>query len=196
MVLPNEVLIIHGSGGHGHLAAHMAQKSGWLVRFTDDARGTRPVPPAPCHIGIGNNKIRAKYHAWNTQSLIHETAFIHTTAEIEDGAFIGPNSVINMNAVLGRNVIINTGAIVEHDCKIGDNVHIAPGAVLTGDVTVCEGAFIGANAVVKPGIRIGAWSIVGCGAVVIKDIPAGETWAGNPTHLVYDKNGDAIRWRC
>jgi len=42
------------------------------------------------------------------------------------------------------------------------------------------GAMIGAAVVVLPGITIGAGAIIGAGSVVTQDIPANETWVGNP----------------
>ena len=40
---------------------------------------------------------------------------------------------------VGGNVIINTGATVDHDCRIEDAVHIAPGCHLCGGVSVGAG---------------------------------------------------------
>ncbi|MFU7517972.1 serine acetyltransferase, partial [Clostridium sp. HCS.1] len=34
------------------------------------------------------------------------------------------------------NSIVNSGAIVEHDCKIGDFVHVAPGVTMSGSVAI------------------------------------------------------------
>lgn len=45
---------------------------------------------------------------------------------------------------------------------------------------VKRGASIGAGAIILPGLTIGASGMIGAGAVVTKDVPAGETWAGNP----------------
>jgi carbonic anhydrase/acetyltransferase-like protein (isoleucine patch superfamily) len=60
-------------------------------------------------------------------------------------------------------VIINSGAVVEHDCRLGDWVHISPRACLGGNVTVEEGAWVGIGAVVKQGVTVGRGAIVGAG---------------------------------
>ena len=43
-----------------------------------------------------------------------------------------------------------------------------------------RGAYIGAGAILLPGVRVGAGAVVAAGAVVIRDVPAGEVWGGNP----------------
>jgi acyl-[acyl carrier protein]--UDP-N-acetylglucosamine O-acyltransferase len=77
-------------------------------------------------------------------------------------------------------VIVNTGATVDHDCRLGDFVHVAPGAHLCGGVTVDEGALLGVGCAVAPGVRIGAWATVGAAAAVVADVPAGATVIGVP----------------
>jgi len=88
--------------------------------------------------------------------------------------------VRNPGAILGRNVIINTGAIVEHDCRVGDDVHISPRAVLGGNVTVEAAAHVGIGATVLQGLTIGAGAVIAAGAVVIDDVAAGSTVMGVP----------------
>ena len=44
---------------------------------------------------------------------------------------------------LGAGIIVNTGATIDHDCKIGHCAQIAPGAHLGGNVIVGEYALIG-----------------------------------------------------
>jgi sugar O-acyltransferase (sialic acid O-acetyltransferase NeuD family) len=107
-----------------------------------------------------------------------------------------PSVIVNVGATIGKNVILNTGCLVEHDCRIGDHAHLCPGAVLCGGVTVGEGAVVGAGATVKDGVTIGAWATVGCGAVVVKDVPAGVTVVGNPAHVPgtdsFDEDGFCV----
>ena len=91
-----------------------------------------------------------------------------------------------MNAFsrIGDGCILNTGCIIEHECTIANFVHIAPGSVLLGNVCVGESSLIGANAVIKPGVIIGSNVTIGAGSVVLRDIPDGETWAGNPARKI------------
>lgn len=47
--------------------------------------------------------------------------------------------------------MINTGAIIEHDCRVSNFSHVAVGSVLCGEVIVGENTLIGANATVIHG---------------------------------------------
>jgi len=89
-------------------------------------------------------------------------------------------AVVGAGARLGRRVIVNTGAQVDHDCKIGDFVHLVPGSVLCGGVSVGALALIGAGATVGPGVAIGNESIVALGAAVVRAVPPGAVVIGVP----------------
>jgi acetyltransferase-like isoleucine patch superfamily enzyme len=124
-------------------------------------------------------------------------------AHIMLGAFLGDN------CMLGANVLLNTGAIVGSNVRIQQCSAISGTTVVQDNVTigscvnfcnakdgksrinllpilVMEGAAIGAGACILGGVTIGAGAIIGAGAVVTKDVPAGETWVGNPAHSIRD----------
>lgn len=137
-------------------------------------------------LGIGDNRVRKKiYEQVNDRSfarpaIIDRAANVSARANVGETAFIAKGASVNAGAGIGTGAIVNTGSIVEHECKIGDFAHLAPGAVLSGNVSVGSLSLIGANAVVKQGVSIGSRAIIGAGSVVLRDIPAGETWVGNP----------------
>jgi acetyltransferase-like isoleucine patch superfamily enzyme len=56
--------------------------------------------------------------------------------------------------------------------------------------TVEDGASLGSGAVILGGVRIGEEALVGAGAVVTRDVPAGETVAGNPARNVGKQSTD------
>ena len=96
------------------------------------------------------------------------------------GVFVGPRVVINARAEVADGVFVNSGAIVEHDCRLGPYSHIAPGAILGGGVVVGESVLIGIGSTVKPHVRIGSSAIVGGAAAVVGDVPEGVTVVGVP----------------
>ena len=100
--------------------------------------------------------------------------------EIGEGALISPYTTLTSNIRIGRHFHLNLYSYVEHDCDIGDFVTFAPGVRCNGDIRIGDGAYIGAGAVIRQGLTIGADATIGMGAVVVRDVPAGETWVGNP----------------
>ncbi len=82
---------------------------------------------------------------------------------------------------------------------IGNKVFIGPHVVFTNDkypdaspewtqtfTMVENNVSIGANATILP-VNIGKGAVIGAGAVVTKNVPAGETWVGNPAKKLIRK---------
>lgn len=102
--------------------------------------------------------------------IIHPRAIISPSAAIGDGSAVMAGAAVQTHALIGRHCCINTGATVDHDCRIADNVFIQPGAHLGGDVSVGEGSVIGIGAAVRDGVSIGRNCFIGGGAFVADDI--------------------------
>lgn len=81
---------------------------------------------------------------------------------------------------IGRGSFLMARTHVGHDAQIGQNCELGAGTVICGHVVVEDGVLIGGNTWVKPKVRIGRGARIGGGSVVVKDVPAGEIWAGNP----------------
>lgn len=103
---------------------------------------------------------------------------------------IGKNVDINRNCSFYPSYMLDQGAIY-----IGDRVIIAPEVKIycagqsrltgiredvAGDVKIEEGVYIGANTIIRYGVTIGAWATVAAGSVVVKNIPTGKVYGGNP----------------
>lgn len=69
---------------------------------------------------------------------------------------------------------------VGHDVQIGTDCELSTGCIVGGHCTIGNGVRIGIGAVLRPWVKVGDGARIGCGAVVVKDVPAGEVWAGNP----------------
>ena len=100
--------------------------------------------------------------------------------EIGEGAILSPSVILTSNIRIGVHFQANLQSYVEHDCVIGDYVTFAPAVRCNGNVTIGDRAYIGCNATIRQGLTIGPDAVIGMGAVVTKDVPAGETWIGNP----------------
>lgn len=116
--------------------------------------------------------------------IIEKSAIISQSARISAGTYVGKNVIVNANAVIGKAAILNTGCIIEHDCRIGDFTHVAPGVVLSGNVAIGEGVHIGAGSVIRQNCEIGDHSIIGIGSIVVKDVESRCVAFGNPCRKV------------
>ena len=119
---------------------------------------------------------------------------------VMDGAVIGADCNLNAHtlveggAVIGDRVTLKCGVYVWDGITLEDDVFVGPNAVFTNDKSprsrqrpdvfvqtrVGRGASIGGGTTILPGITISEGAMIGAGAVVTRDVPAGETWVGNP----------------
>jgi sugar O-acyltransferase (sialic acid O-acetyltransferase NeuD family) len=203
-----EKLVVFGAGGHAKVVIDIIERQGTyeIAGLLDDdlkhkgelffgypVLGTRVELPALfsaqlCHaiVTIGDNASRAAVaayldqHGWRFASAIHPRASIGRGVKIGPGSVVMAGCVVNADAYLGGQVIINTGATVDHDCRIEDAVHIAPGCHLCGGVSVGQGSLLGAGTTVTPGVKIGCKVIVGAGSTVIRDVADEARVSGSP----------------
>lgn len=120
---------------------------------------------------------------------VHPRAYVHNSVRIGRGTVVFAGACIQPGTVIGEHVIVNTGATIDHDCRIGNFVHVAPGVHLAGGVMVEEGALLGIGSVVLPGVRIAAWAVVGAGAAVVEDVPPFTTVIGVPARPLRKRGG-------
>jgi UDP-2-acetamido-3-amino-2,3-dideoxy-glucuronate N-acetyltransferase len=107
---------------------------------------------------------------------------------------IGSACYIGRASILGNDVHLNHGVFLPNHSLVGNRVLIGPNVTCTDDKhpkvnnpayhaeppIIEDDVSIGAGATILPGVRLGCGCTIGAGAVVTKDVPAGETWAGNP----------------
>lgn len=88
-----------------------------------------------------------------------------------------------LNIMHGHDIVIGSGVVIGPNCKIFNGVTMGnkdtESAVIAQPVLE-EGVIVGTGAKLLGQIRIGARAKIGANSVVLKDIPAGEVWAGVP----------------
>lgn len=199
-------LAILGASGHGKVIADTASLSSqWdAISFFDDncsdsdnsslwpIIGNTQKLLENLHlfsgvaIGIGDNAVRQQKFRLLFQynapiiSIIHPQAYISEHASIGIGCVVFAQSVINIHAKVGLGSIINTGATVDHDCRLSEYIHISPGVHLGGAVSIGARSWIGIGSSVRQGIIIGSDVMVGAGSTVVKTVPDMLTVAGTP----------------
>ena len=200
-------LVILGAGGHGSACAEVAHRSGkWRqIVFLDDRDLGTGGPAVGGRLedwsshgdadtdffcGIGDNSVRGRWHAILDQAaapmatLIDPSAIVSDTADVRPGSVVMPGAILRTGSVAGPGAIVNTSATLDHHCLLGAYAHLGPGAVMTGESRAGAFALVGAGSVVLPGVLIADNATAGAGSVVLRDVPANETWAGNPARRI------------
>lgn len=198
-------LAIIGAGGHGKVAAEIAELSGWeeVIFFDNDPnkeyrwhiQGTiddllNDISQYDnVFIAIGNNTIRKdlflkfKQYQCNFPSLIHPNSIISPSAKIEDGCLIAAGSIINADATLGIGSILNTKASLDHDCIIGEFTHIAPGTTVAGNVNIGHNCWLGIGSTVIQNITIADDIFIGANTLIIRNLIESGLYFGQPAQL-------------
>ena len=137
---------------------------------------------------------------------IRSGLFYTEVGSVGSRILVGPKGVL----MIGDHVGMSNATIVA-DCSvtIGDHVMIGGGVqifdtnfhstdpnirtsghetrddVKTAPVMIGNDVFIGTNAIICKGVTIGNKALVAAGSVVVKSIPAGEVWGGNPAEKIH-----------
>lgn len=110
----------------------------------------------------------------------HPSVVVGDRCHLGSGSILLAGSVLTCDVNVGRHVVLMPRTVLTHDDELGDGVTCAAGVTLAGRVRVGPRTYLGSQASVRQDLRVGADAVVGMGAVVVRDVPDGETWAGNP----------------
>lgn len=193
---------IFGAGGHAKVVIDIAAQQNWVadIFLFDDAvarKGQVVLGYSVCGgrdellgrradvdgglVAIGNNMKRREIASWLRGNGLHLDSFLHPSVQvaqdvtIESGTVVMAGGILNPSVCIGEDCIINTGASVDHDCRLGKCVHVAPGAVVCGGVRIGDMTLIGAGATILPNIVIGKNVVIGAGVTVRKDVESNRT---------------------
>lgn len=202
-------MLIIGAGGHALVVIEALRACGQpIAGLLDDGLGRDPgagpvlgcailgstslLPAlraqglAEAVIAIGDNAAREALGArceaagFTLPPLIHPAALVSPSAVLGAGSQVMARALLGPLVRLGRLVLVNTGAIVEHECRLEDAAHLGPGAVLCGGVALGRRALVAAGGVVRPAVAIGADALVAPGAAVAGPVPDGARLGGVP----------------
>lgn len=121
---------------------------------------------------------------------------MHASVALGAGSLLGGGSILLAGCVatsdvsIGRHCVLMPRVILTHDNILGDFVTMAAGVALGGRVAIGRAAYLGMNASVRQDLNIGHDAVLGMGSVLLRDLPAGQVWAGNPARRLENLNGD------
>jgi sugar O-acyltransferase (sialic acid O-acetyltransferase NeuD family) len=127
-------------------------------------------------------KILAKSGVPDTSflSVVHPSAAVSPSATLDAGSVVLAHSAVGSGARVGRHVMVLQNCVISHDAVVEDFSVLATGVLLSGGVSIGRNAYLGSGCTVRGGIRVGEGALVGMGSAVLKEIPPGEVWIGNP----------------
>ena len=126
--------------------------------------------------GFGFEKVDGKWlHIPHSGKVI-----IGNEVEIFEGTNIVRATADDGTTEIGDGTKIDYGVHVAHNVKIGKNCLVVAGTIIGGSTVIGNDCYLGIGCMIKNRVKIGNGVTVGMGAVVLKDIPDGETWVGNP----------------
>ena len=206
-------VVIIGGGGHAKVVIESLRAGGETVTAIIDADPTpRAVLGVPVvgddlalptlrgqglsklFVAIGDNRLRqtlgrkARDHGFALVNAIHPSAVVSPSVRLGEGIALMAGVAINAESWIDDLVIVNTGAVVDHDCRLGAACHLGPASALAGSVSVGERAFLGVGARAIPSVSIGADTIVGAGGVVVRDLPDAVVAIGVPAKIKGDRS--------
>jgi sugar O-acyltransferase (sialic acid O-acetyltransferase NeuD family) len=115
---------------------------------------------------------------------------LHPSADVAPDCLLGPGcvllaqTVLTANVTVGSHVAMMPQTVLTHDNVVGEFVTIGSGVRLGGGTVIEQGAYLGAGALVRESVRVGAWSLVGMGSIVLRDVPPGQVWVGQPARFL------------
>jgi acetyltransferase-like isoleucine patch superfamily enzyme len=123
---------------------------------------------------------------------IGDNTKIGAFVEIQKDVTIGNHCKISSHSFICSGVVISDGCFIGHGVMFINDNHpkaVAPNGALEVDedwkdrfvpTYIGRQAVIGSGAIILGGITIGDGAMIGAGSVVTRNVPAHETWYGNP----------------
>lgn len=139
---------------------------------------------------IGGQKERIKLHNSlnipdeRLATFIHPMSYIAPNVKLGQGCIVMPNVSISPATVFGKGCRVMIGATIGHNNSIGNFCFFAPNSCIGSYLQLGTAVTVSLNSCIREFVKIGNYATVAMGAVVLKDIPEGEIWAGNPAKFL------------
>lgn len=149
--------------------------------------------PKSSHVEIGKHFICRSGKSEAIDNSSTSKIVVGPNASLIIGDFSGiSNTVIYamQKVVIGHYVNIGAGTLIFdtnfHSTSWADRLSRETDCInaRTAPVIIGDCVFIGARCIITKGVTIGDKSMVAAGSVVIRDIPSGELWGGNPAKFI------------
>lgn len=111
-------------------------------------------------------------------------AVLGSTVSVGTGSIVLAGCVATSDIRIGRHAVLMPRVVLTHDNVLEDYATLAAGTALAGSVHVGREAYLGTNSTVRENLRIGPGAVLGMGSALLRDLPPGETWAGNPARML------------
>lgn len=122
-----------------------------------------------------------EHRDWKEGTHFHQPV-IDPSAQVN--AYVTVDGGMNAPTRVGARTLLMAHVHVGHDATVGADCELAPHTSVGGHVRLGDGVRVGQGALFRPFVDVGEGARIGMGAVVVRDVPAGEVWVGNPAHAI------------
>lgn len=174
-IAENQGRVILGARVIGRIEDARKHEDCRFVNGISSVASFRKIPEVVRRTGLARERF---------ETIVHPRATVASSARVGAGTAILAGSVICPEAAIGDHVIILQNTTVNHHTRVADFVTLSAGITILGYIEIGANAFIGGGSTLAPMVKVGAGALIGAGSTVIRDVPAGRVFAGNPAREI------------